>query len=1159
MQPKILTINSNDGLPNDQIHSIACDINERLWLPGPSGISCYNGNNIKVFDSQNSLDCPGLRTVFITKNNIIWIGTDRGIEALNSDGSKINLILNFEWNFGIAECFLITENIIWVGTSYGLIQLENKNYEINLIDSIDLGLVKTIVQKDNNNIVLISAKKGLIDIDINNKVIKPFSSLFLNENNVTTFFKTIDNHYFIGTTNGLFFLNSNLELLEHYVPKTGSPKVTSINCNSNELVVGFNKNLIILDHKFSSLIEQEIIHLKSIINSIYIDKKNNIWIATNNAGLKKISFLRKYISQIDTGYNDAAFSIKESNNKLYIGGAGFFSIYSESETQLIPKLENQTQLKSIVWDSLIDPNNNSKIWLATQDGLYETNSTHPENSTQKFETIISSPNRVLLARENEIWVGTISGLFCIKNNIATEIFNADGTQFGYVYNLTLDTNNQIWIGTLGQGLWYETPKGFVKITNSYLSEKGNTYSIASHQNGNKLVIQEENIVIIDKNLNTKLILKEFPLGGWTAIWINETTIAVGSSNGICIINTNTNKLLHRINLYLSKSEWQFTSTRSLFLDTNKNLFCALNDGLYYINLSKLTSNTKTPNFYLDEINWINTNPVIENNEYQLTVGRWFLEISVYSDWHIDEKQVKYRFKLAGFDQKWSKLNNGFVKFNSLPPGKYELLVQSHTNLTSYSEPVSILIFNVTYTWNTILNSIRKKIETVFNVYKSSNLKNKLLLQQNELLKNEITERQIIQSELTHYKDQLEDLVTNRTKELEKETQRAQKADKMKSLFLANMSHEIRTPLGGIIGLNNILHTTNLDIHQKEYVQKIDNSADHLLQILNNILDISKIESDQIELENIPFSLEKLLFDITEFAQIKIIDKPLKFNVNKKISSKNLLLGDALRLKQIFINLLSNAIKFTENGAISITINQLKSIDELVILHFEVSDSGIGMSEKQMKNLFMAFNQADSSIARKYGGTGLGLNISYKFVELMGGILNCQSEPNNGTTFSFTIAFKSINEKDNLDQQIKENKIISISNSDIDLANENNFNILIAEDNLINQLVIKKMLEGKGFKLTLANDGQKCIDIFKENSNFDLIFMDIRMPNLDGLEATNYIRNTLKNNTIPIIALTADVTLEMQNNITSYGMNDYLSKPIDNVLLQNILEKWLINH
>lgn len=216
-----------------------------------------------------------------------------------------------------------------------------------------------------------------------------------------------------------------------------------------------------------------------------------------------------------------------------------------------------------------------------------------------------------------------------------------------------------------------------------------------------------------------------------------------------------------------------------------------------------------------------------------------------------------------------------------------------------------------------------------------------------------------------------------------------------------------------------------------------------------------------------------------------------------------------------------------------------------------------MTPKQMENLFKAFNQADSSISRKYGGTGLGLNISYKFVELMGGILDCNSEINLGTTFSFTIAFDTNNEIDieNLDTVNSNNKKLQLNTENSE--DNKKYKILIAEDNLINQLVIKKMLEPKGYQIKLTNDGQKCVDEFSTNPDYDIIFMDLRMPNLDGIEATNYIRNTLKNTTIPIIALTADVTQETQNSISQYYMNDYLSKPIDSEILETILDKWLI--
>lgn len=1281
IQPKIITVGGNQGLPNEQVHTITNDKFGRLWIAGPLGLSCYNGNTIRNFDTRDGLKCPGLRTISITKHDIIWIGTDSGIEAMTIDGTILDLKLNFEWTFGIADSFLIIDTIIWVGTSFGLLKLENKNQELNLLFCEDIGLVTNIIYNGVNSILAISSKKGVVEYT-NDSIIKFAEDILLNQKPISLF-KTIDSCYLIGTLNGLFFLNKDRELKGHYISDSEPSKVTAINSIGNEWVIAMNKTITILKYSNSCINELEIINIESVINSILIDEFKNIWVSTNNSGLKKISYLRKILTPIETGSNSAAFCIKNSpsENKTYLGGDGFFSIISKKEKEEKPRLLKHFKLPTIVWDVLKDPVDSSLIWLATQNGLYTSQNNSQPVKAPLFTSIINSPNRVVLARENEIWIGTISGLFCIKNGLTTEILNNKGGKFGYVYCLSLNHKNNIWVGTLGQGLWLESEDGFFNVNDHLITKQGNTYSIVSNEFGNTIVIQQEKIIIIDLNLVSKLVYITYPQAGWTAVWINHDTIATGSSEGIRIFDTNKNTLKHQINLHLDRSDWEFTCSRSLFYNhENETLYCGLNSGVYLINYSQIIKNLPMPEIHLDKCVWQNIEPHYSNQQCNLIVGKWSVELTVFSTWFIDKNQLKFRFKLIGFDETWTELRpSGRIKYNSLPIGKYELLAQAFTPITGFGAPKSILKFNVKYTVSSTLNRLRKNISSFFGLWDESFLKNEFLLNQNELLKAEIAERKKVETELTTYKEQLEELVTERTSDLFIEKEKAQLADKMKSAFLANMSHEIRNPLGGIIGINHLLEETKLDPIQKDYVHKIDNSAEHLLQIINDILDISKIESGKFELETIPFSLDKLLAEVGEFSQTKMTNSLINVLIDNQKATNNLLIGDPLRLKQVLFNLVSNSLKFTKKGNIVIEVKEQQILQNKLMLQFVVSDTGIGMNEKQVKSLFKAFNQGDASISRNFGGTGLGLNISYKFIELMGGVLSATSKPNLGTSFLFSLEFDTIEnnkstselpvalktlnvlliDKDKLSSKIntsfltslglntvvspsifeavtviEENKFDLIfvdwtttENKDIELLHlnkdsakiilvgsvnkdlllinapeldikkvilkplnkkiiydtitqlytktkqeeaqpisktfnnlnnnvNNQFNILVAEDNLINQLVIKKMLEKEGLNVKLTANGQQCIDALIENSEFDLIFMDIRMPLMDGIKTTKYIRKKLKNNTIPIIALTADVTMETRNNIGEYGMNSYLSKPILLKDLHEILNKWL---
>ena len=396
-------------------------------------------------------------------------------------------------------------------------------------------------------------------------------------------------------------------------------------------------------------------------------------------------------------------------------------------------------------------------------------------------------------------------------------------------------------------------------------------------------------------------------------------------------------------------------------------------------------------------------------------------------------------------------------------------------------------------------------------------------------------------------------ITERKKseeDLRKAKEKAEESTKAKELFLANTSHEIRTPMNAIIGVSELFKKTALTAQQLEYLNIIEKSADNLLNIINDILDISKIESNKLIIEKTPFIIKDAIISVVNTSMIKANKKNISLRYVCPSRDQNLvLIGDSLRLEQVLLNLVDNAVKFTTQGSVEILLSLVKETNTSCQIKFAVKDTGIGIAPEKLEIIFNEFDQADASTTRVYGGTGLGLSISKKLVELMGGQLIVESEPGKGTTFFFILEF----EKDkNFEIENKTSDMTEDEEADL-----SNIRILLVEDQEFNQFVAKRLLEGLNATVEIASNGKVAIEKLLEN-NYDVILMDIQMPVMDGVETTRFIREHMdkpKSET-PIIALTAHALKGNDKKYYAYGMDGYLSKPFKSTDLSAVIKKTL---
>ena len=403
---------------------------------------------------------------------------------------------------------------------------------------------------------------------------------------------------------------------------------------------------------------------------------------------------------------------------------------------------------------------------------------------------------------------------------------------------------------------------------------------------------------------------------------------------------------------------------------------------------------------------------------------------------------------------------------------------------------------------------------------------------------DITEQKRVEKELTEAKIFAE-LATTIAEDAQSKAEAAMRiaedAVKAKQQFLSNMSHEIRTPMNAIIGFTKVVLKTELSAKQKEYLTAIKMSGDALIVLINDILDLAKVDAGKMTFEQTPFKMAMSIAAMLHLFETKIQEKNLELVKEYDNNIPEVLIGDSVRLHQIILNLVSNAVKFTNEGKITASVRLQSEDAENVVLEFAISDTGIGISENKLDKIFENFQQASSGTSRLFGGTGLGLAIVKQLVESQGGETNVKSKIDEGSTFSFTLSFKKTKEAAEI-----ENGLVEVNREIKDIK------VLVVEDIALNQLLMKTLLDDFGFERDIAGNGKIAIEKL-QSKVYDIILMDLQMPEMNGFEATTYIRNVMKLS-VPIIALTADVTTVDLAKCKAVGMNDYIAKPVDERLL-----------